>query len=605
MQQLISLFPPSYLVLTLCVITIALFIHGRLSVDAVAILVLVVLGIISQIPGYEILSHQQLFSGFSSNAVISIIAVMILGAALDRAGLMRSVARRILNLSGHSEKRIIPLVSGNVGLLSGFMQNVGAAALFLPVVNRISKRTGISSSRLLMPMGFCAIVGGTLTMVGSGPLIILNDLLPAEVIPFDLFDVTPIGLGLLAATILYFLLMGRMLLPTGKTNASLNESRNKLMAAYEVNAKVTAVRLQHDSPLTGKSVGEIESLYHINIIAMENAELCMSPHRELELEEGTCLALMADEQQLQQFVALPGVQPDNPSPALRNALDPDISGVIELLVSPHSKLAGQRIKDFRIRKTYGLTPLAIHRNGRILHKDLRETRLAVGDILLCHAAWDDLRALERDPDLTLLSNDFPHEPINQDKLGRALTIFLLTLLAIIFFEVKLSLALMTGAILMVINGVLSMEQAYQAVSWKTVFLLAGLIPLGIAVENSGAADLVASFALGMLGDASLLTVEILVALLATLFSLIMSNVGATVLLVPMVAKLALSLGIDPRICILIVGICVSNSFIIPTHQVNALIMSPGNYRVIDFVRAGGLMSLLFIFVTIGLINIFY
>ena len=205
------------LVLAVLAITIALFVFEVVRVDVVALSVMVLLGLLGLVPS------DQLFNGFASNAVISIIAVMILGAGLDRTGVMTVVAAFILRIGGKTTNRIIPLISGTVGVISSMLQNVGATALFLPVMSRISARTQIPLSRLLMPMGFCAIMGGTITMVGSSPLILLNDLienanssLPPGVQTlqtFDLFDVTPVGIALLASGILYFVIGGRFLLP--------------------------------------------------------------------------------------------------------------------------------------------------------------------------------------------------------------------------------------------------------------------------------------------------------------------------------------------------------------------------------------------------------
>ncbi len=211
--------------------TIFLFVSEIIRVDLAAILVLVLIGILSYVPGLENLADvNHLFDGFASNAVISIIAVMIVGAGLDKTGIMNKVAAKILKYGGSTETRVLPIVSGTVGVISSFLQNVGAAALFLPVVSRISARTGIPLSRLLMPMGFCAILGGTMTMVGSSPLILLNDLissanrgLPADqqMEPFGLFSVTPIGFALVATGIVYFMVLGRIVLPgSSKVEAS-------------------------------------------------------------------------------------------------------------------------------------------------------------------------------------------------------------------------------------------------------------------------------------------------------------------------------------------------------------------------------------------------
>jgi len=206
--------------------TVFLFVSEIIRIDLAAILVLVLLGIFSYLPGLGNLADPaEIFNGFSSNAVISIIAVMIVGAGLDRTGLMNKVAALILKRGGTTEPRIVAIVSGTVGVISSFLQNVGAAALFLPVVSRISARTSIPLSRLLMPMGFCAILGGTMTMVGSSPLILLNDLILTingglpdnqKMDTFSLFSVTPIGLALIATGIGYFLILGRWVLPGGQ-----------------------------------------------------------------------------------------------------------------------------------------------------------------------------------------------------------------------------------------------------------------------------------------------------------------------------------------------------------------------------------------------------
>ena len=228
-MEAITLTYPMMVVLGLLVFTVILFVSEVVRIDFAAILVMVLLGLLSQMPGLHSLADvSKLFNGLASNAVVSIIAVMIIGAGLDKTGLMSKVAALILKHGGSSEARVVPIVSGTVGVISSFMQNVGAAALFLPVVSRISVRTELPLSRLLMPMGFCAILGGTLTMVGSSPLILLNDLIvtanrslpeTAQMDTFSLFSVTPVGVALVASGILYFMIFGRWILPGSRKRA--------------------------------------------------------------------------------------------------------------------------------------------------------------------------------------------------------------------------------------------------------------------------------------------------------------------------------------------------------------------------------------------------
>jgi len=226
-------------------------------------------------------------------------------------------------------------------------------------------------------------------------------------------------------------------------------------------------------------------------------------------------------------------------------------------------------------------------------------------MLVCHTRWEYLTRLEKDRDFVIVTTDYPREQQEPYKLALALGFFALAIGMIVFTNIMLPVALMTGAVGMIIFGVLSMDEAYKAVSWKTVFLLAGLLPLGIAVQTSGTADYVVKHLLQAIGDVSPLILQAMVALLAAAFSLVISNVGATVLLVPFAINLALATGADPAMFALTVAISTSNSFLIPTHQVNALIMGPGEYRVKDFLRVGSIMTVLFLIVSLSMLNLVF
>ena len=269
------------------IVTIYLFSFEVIGVDEAAVTIMVMLGLsnlLAPVMGLQqgLVSTDHLFDGFSSNAVMSIIAVMIIGAGLDKTGIMSKVAGFILEVGGATEKRIIPIVSGTVGVISSFMQNVGAAALFLPVVSRISARSGLPMSRLLMPMGFTAILGGTVTMVGSSPLILLNDLILASnvALPADqqmqtwsLFSVTPIGIALITTGIVYFVVAGKYVLPnvSEDTKANVAGSAKYLEEIYGVDYLLFEVNVPEDSPLVGQVLDDIESEHKIRIIAIKAA----------------------------------------------------------------------------------------------------------------------------------------------------------------------------------------------------------------------------------------------------------------------------------------------------------------------------------------------
>ncbi len=600
------------LVLTVLVITIALFVFEVLRVDIVAVTVMVILGLLGLVPAAE------LFDGFASNAVISIIAVMILGAGLDRTGVMTVVAAWILKVGGNTARRIIPLTSGIVGGISGIMQNVGATALFLPVVSKISTRTEIPLSKLLMPMGFCAIMGGTLTMVGSSPLILLNDLIQTsnESLPpgaaamgsFELFDVTPIGLALLASGILYFLLLGRWLLPTRRLKRHGAPARTKTYFAdeYGIEGDVYELVVTVDSPMVGMTVGEAEQLPGApRLLGIRNTEEPrMAPPSDEMIWVGTILGVMGRRAQVGQF-ALDNQCRVNPSLRTFGGLfNPSRAGISEVVIPPGSRLIGQSIGEARLRKRYGISVLAINRRGEIIAEEVREQIMEVGDCLVSHSTWRDLSAVQREKDF-IVATDIPKEEQRPQKVGLALAFFALSMGMIVFSDFRLAICLLAGALGMILTGVISMDEAYGAVSWKTVFLVASLIPLGHAMERTGTAAWIAQEALALLGNMPDLAIQIMLALLATVFSLVMSNVGATTILVPIAISIALATGANPMMYALIIALSTSNAFILPTHQVNALIMGPGGYKVSDFVRAGTGMSVIFLVVMLTVVNLLF
>jgi di/tricarboxylate transporter len=612
-------------VLNLLLLTVFLFAFEVVGVDVAAVSIMVLLGLISHFGGaiglpQPLVSGRELFGGFSSNAVVSIIAVMIVGAGLDKTGLMSKVASFIIKVAGNTEARIIPAISSTVGFISSFMQNVGAAALFLPVVGRISARTGLPMSRLLMPMGFCAILGGTITMVGSSPLILLNDLILAsnKALPPDqqmqtwsLFTVTPIGLALLASGIAYFVLAGRYVLPGGAKEeiTSGGNAMDYFQRLYGLDYAVFEAVVADDSPLVGKTLDDIERPNRLRVIAIQRRsdDLRIGPARDIEIVAGSVLGILGAPERLRGFAAASGVQLREDLETFVEQLSPAKAGIAEVVIPPASDLIGKSARDVWMRKTYGISLMAMHRGGKTLREGdgVRDLPLQSGDALVVHTSWEALAHLEQDRNFVVVTTEFPHEELRPHKVNAALACFAAALVLILFTDTMLSISLMTGAIGMILLRVLNIEEAYRAVSWKSVFLLASLIPLGLAVETSGTAKWIAEQTLSILGGTPVWVLQLAIAVLATFFTLVMSNVGATVLLVPLAVNIAIGAGADPAVFALTVALATSNSFFLPTHQVNALLMGPGGYRVADYMRAGGIMTILFIAVLMVMMNLVF
>ncbi len=600
------------LVLLVLSATIGLFVSELFRVDVAAIMVMVVIGLLGLVPATD------LFNGFASNAVLSIIAVMILGAGLDRTGVMTVVAAWILKAGGNTTGRMIFLVSGSVGILSGFIQNVGAAALFIPVTSRISARTQIPLSHLLMPMGFCTILGGTMTMVGSSPLILLNDLivnanrsLPPGVETlqaFHLFQVMPVGLALLASGIIYFLLAGRFLLPQAKEKSGGAPSRTKSYFAdvYGIKGDIFELLVTVDSPLVGMKIGDAEKLEGAPILlAIRNTEEPrLAPPSDEMIWVGTILGVMGTRDVVGQFAIDYKCRVQPRLKTFGGLFNSSRAGISEVVIPPGSRLIGQTINEARLRKRYGISALALNRRGEIMTRGIRDIELETGDCLVSHSTWQDLSVVSRERDF-IVATEIPKEEQRPQKVAYALAFFAIAIILTIFTDYRLSIALLVGALGMILSGVLSMDEAYSAVSWKSVFLLASLIPLGQAMERTGTAAWIAQEIMLTLGDVPAIAIQIALALLATAFSLVLSNVGATTILVPISVSIALATGANPLMYALIIALAASNAFILPTNQVNALIMGPGGYSVGDFIRVGSIMSVVFIVVMLAMVNLMF
>ncbi len=591
------------MVMSIIGIAVFLFIVEWVRVDVVAILVMVGL------PLLGLVTPKEAFVGLSSNAVVSIIAVIIIGAGLDRTGVVNRMVAPLLKIAGNSASRIVIAICLAIAAISSFMQNVGAAALFLPAVQRVSRTLKISISRLLMPIGFSAILGGTVTLVGSSPLILLNDLLvPFNLKPFGLFDVTPVGLALVGSGIAIFILLGRFILPKGESESGETSSPAKSEDISEMIGETFELHTPPDFTLYRDpvTVDGLRRRYLVNVIAMVAPPdfKILNPEPDLEIRSDVDIALCGKEKDIRRMAEQEGMLLKEHVEVFKEELADQSSGTVEAVVPPRSPIVGKTINEADIHRRFGATPLAIYREGETYRSDISDMDLRVGDALLLHGPWKRLQGLQKERTL-LLTTPIDVELVRPEKAILATAWLAVSLVMILVFKIQLSVCLMTGAVGMVVTRVLSIDEAYQSVDWRTIFLLGGLIPLGIATEKTGTAAWIAHTVLSAIGMVQPIVLLAVIGILATVFSLVISNVGATVLLVPLVVNMALAAGADPRMAALVVGLATSNSFILPTHQVNALYMGPGHYRSVDFMKAGSIISINFLVVMIAMIYLFY
>ena len=584
------------IVLTILGITVLMLVTEVVRIDVTALLAMLALS------WTGILSTSEALSGFSSNAVVAMIAVMIMGEGIARTGIMSRFSKAVIKKVGTNKTNILGVFSLSVGTLSGVIQNIGAAALFLPSILDISRRAKISASALIMPIGFAAIIGGTLTMVGSGHLILTNDLLiSAGLEPYGLFAVTPVGIALLVTAILFFLLFGKYMLPqdTEGGRQELTE-QEKVIESFELSKDMRYFKVPEGSPLVDKTIEDsgIWRQYHLNILALSGRKtINYAPWRETRFESGHIMALYGDSDRMEQYVADHKLEPVNYAPMFHGVDDSAESGFVEVIIPPRSELVGQTIRKFSMRKRYAVEPLMIFSRGSKIEGDISDHEIMPGDTFIVYGPWSHISELQRSEPF-VVATPFEAEPRDRSKTWVAAGSFVLAI-ALALTGFSIAIAFLTGAVAMVLTRVMTIQEAYKAIEWKVVFLLVGLIPLGVAMQNSGAAEFLASNVMGVVEGRHLLVLLLTVGVLSTVFSLVMSNVGAVVVLAPLVVSIGTLAGVDPRPLVLLAAVCAGNSFVLPTHQVNALLMTAGGYKTRDYFKAGGGMTIVFLAVAVG------
>ena len=588
------------LVLGILAVTVVLIVTEAFRIDVVALLAMLALVWSGSI------SAEQARSGFASNAVMAIIGVMIMGRGLFRAGVTEKIASFILQVAGSGKRRILSTVSVTVGVMSGFMQNIGAAALFLPVMTGISKREKIPISSLLMPMGFAALLGGTLTMVGTSSLIVLNDLLTGQGLePFGLFAVFPIGVVLLSAGILYFFVLGPYVLPSEPQSDDEAAPGRKLLNVWGLSDSIFTLRIPEGGPLVGKSAEESEmgAQYNLNLLRVYDPDgTGYDIWEDFRLEAGQTIVVQGREQDVDRFGHTHDLElTEEGVKTVSNSNE----GYLEVVIPARSRLVGNTIRDLGLREKHNTQVVLFFSGSEVVEDGVADREIRAGDTLVLQGKWENLQFFaESDDYITVTPLEYDRK--KPGKAGLAAGCFGGAIALVLALDLSISMGFLTGALAMVLGGVLTIEEAYGAVEWKVIFLIAGLIPIGIAMEVSGSAALIADTLVGAIQGMPPFLILFVLGLLMTIFSLTMSNVAATVLMVPLVLEMAGSIeGLTSQVMVLQVGLCAANSFILPTHHVNALLMTPGGYRVNDYLKAGSLLSLIFITLSTTVLYFFY
>ncbi len=597
------------LVLAILGLTVLLFVREWVSTDVAALVILVVLGLTQLVPA------ERLFDGFASNAVMSILAVMVLGAGLDRTGVLGHAASLVLRLSQGEETRLVVALSLVAGTVSAFMQNPAVVALFLPVASRIAARTGYPLSHLLMPMGFCVVLGGTMSMVGNSPMILFNDLLLAanrnlpsgaeSLRALPLFAVLPVGLALFMVGVGYFRFYGSKVLSAqdDRLPVTPGTTESYFEQVYGIRGEVYELTVDAGSALIGHSIQDAETLPGAPLILAikDNQGVRVAPPGDQLLAHSTVIGALGPPEAVEQYARDHGLARAPQLRQLEEAFNPARSGISEAVIPPGSRFVGKTIGDLRLRKRFGISPLALTRGEEIYREDIRRIEVKPGDCLVFHSGWPELAEHAHEKDFVVVT-DYPQDEQRPQKLWHAVTFFALGFGLALIGHFPLSVALFAGAVGMLLTGVISMDEAYKAISWKTIFVLACLIPLGAAMDNTGTAAWLSQEAFTYLDGWPIWALQLAMALLAAIAAMAISQIGATVLMVPIAINLALAANADPLEFALIAAFGASNNFLTASNAVNSLISGPGGYRTREFVRIGLPLTLLFAVTSVLMVN---
>jgi di/tricarboxylate transporter len=529
-------------------------------------------------------------------------------------------AQFVVRLSRGAESRLGFVINLVSSMFSAVIPSQALAALMIPVTSRLSARTGVPISRLLLPMSFCILTATNTTLIANSPLIILNDLIAsanlnlppgAHTIPkFGLFSVTPIGLSLAAVGLAYFYFFGRRLLPgheDERLKVTPGRTESYFAETYGIAGDTAELTVTAESPLVGMSIGEAEQLHDAPLIlAIKSGnESRMAPPADHVIWVGSVLGVLGPREQLNQFANNQLCRLSTQMRQLGELFNPTRAGISEVVIPPVSRFIKQTVGELRLRKRFGISVLAINRGDQVFRDDVRGVSLRAGDTLVLHSNWRDLELTAEDKDLVVVT-DIPKEQQRPGKIWQAVGFFLMAQCLALFTDLDLSVSMMTGAVAMLLTGVLNMDEAYRAVNWKTIFVIACLIPLGWSMDATGTAAWLAQEVLKHLGGAAPWVLQACLAILALLFSQVMSNVGATVMMVPIAISVAVATGGNPSAYALIVAVSSSNTFLLSSgHPALMMITGPGGYRGKDFLRVGLPLTVLILATTLIVINLMF
>ncbi|MCY7344861.1 MAG: sodium:proton antiporter [Pyrinomonadaceae bacterium] len=577
-------------------LAVYLFVTEKLPVDLVALLVMALLlvsGIISPAEG---------LSGFSNTATITVGAMFVLSAGLFKTGAVNFLGAFVNQIFKKSFLTAMLVVMCLVGVLSAFINNTPVIAIFLPILLGVAKDTKISASKILMPISFASMFGGVCTLIGTSTNILVSSIAEKQGLPpFSMFEFAPLGLIMFAVGTAYMLLIGIKLIPERRGEGDLTET-------FALSEYLTEIILLPDALSVGREIKDAPLVHDLDIAILEIRRLEETIHLptgEVVLQAGDVLLVRCDLEKIRVLQERTGVRLKPQAKWGDESISSEDYRLLEAVVSPNSALVGSTLKKSDFRENYGATVLAIRHRGRILREKLSETVLGAGDLLLIEIHRTRLNVFKRNDDFIVTSEKQTVE-FRRGKVAIAAAIVAGVVLAASLNLAPIVVAAVLGAILLILLGCITLDEAYQAIEWKIIFLLAGVLSLGIALEKSGAAQMISTQIVSSVGTFGLIALVSAFYLLTSVLTETMSNNATAALLAPIAIATAATLGVNPQPFLVAVTFAASASFMTPVgYQTNTMIYGPGQYKFFDFVRVGTPLNIIFWLLATFLIPVFW
>lgn len=573
-----------YILLGLLGVIIYLFATEILPVDIITLLMLLVL------IGTGILSPGEAFEGFSNDIIIILASVFVIGGALRESGMLDTLSGKLAKLGGKKPQLLLPSMMSFVGGISAFMNNTTVTALFAGPTVAVAKKIKKSPSHLLMPLAFASILGGTCTLIGTSTNVAVSGYLESVGLePVGLFEITPIGVLLLVAGIVYLWILGPWLLP--------DRGEESLTEEYKIREYLTEIVVLPGSPLIGQRSFESDlSILNFQILKMVRDDKEFAPTDREPIQEGDVLLVAGSVEDLVMVSKIEGIQIRGEMKFSEPDLEVEDIKIAEVLITPLSSLQGRTLMESNFRRFYGLAVLAIYRQGQTLYDRIGSIRLRVGDMLLVQGSGDSFERLSRGADLAVLEEI--DRPVNHGRMGWVvLGGFILAIILSGVGLFPLSACLLATAVLAVLTRCITSEQAYSVIDWRMLILIGGMTALGKAMSSTGTSDFLAQGIVGVFEPVGAYGLLAGFMVLTVILTQPMSNAAAALVVLPVALEAALQMGVDQRSFGIGIMMAASMSLITPLEPSCLIVYGPGKYRFFDFMRVGGGLTAILLLIT--------